>query len=176
MENICAELDCGSWLWLWRGQHNKIYGLSQTSTSLKEYHSDWKSICLAIAMKRYFAISAILILILYCSKILCLKCNRWSKFGTAACQEFKSSWANTFRQLMSFWSNQSTCLGYMFVPRKPRPFGWEYHSICCALCVQLSWWRVRFVQRKLNPMLTKWVRLLAYCCVSHIQFGMRERY
>jgi hypothetical protein len=33
---------------------------------------------------------------------------------------------------MSKWVNQFTCPGYMCVPRKPWPFGNEYHTICCG--------------------------------------------
>ena len=34
---------------------------------------------------------------------------------------------------MSTWLSKYTCPGWMFVPRKPRPFGNEYHSICCGV-------------------------------------------
>ena len=33
---------------------------------------------------------------------------------------------------MSIWFNRFTCPGWTFVPRKPHPFGNEYHSICCG--------------------------------------------
>ena len=48
-------------------------------------------------------------------------------------KNFKSSWINTLDESMSFWSNRFTCPGYMFVPRKPWPFGNEYHSTCCGI-------------------------------------------
>jgi len=35
---------------------------------------------------------------------------------------------------MSPWTNRWTCPGWTFVPRKPHPFGNEYHSIYCSLC------------------------------------------
>ena len=31
---------------------------------------------------------------------------------------------------MSVWFNRWTCPGWMFVPRKPHPFGNEYHTLC----------------------------------------------
>lgn len=34
---------------------------------------------------------------------------------------------------MSVWTNQWTCPGWMFVPRKPHPMGNEYHSLCCGI-------------------------------------------
>jgi len=34
---------------------------------------------------------------------------------------------------MSIWHNKWTCPGWIFCPRKPHPFGNEYHTACCAL-------------------------------------------
>jgi hypothetical protein len=45
---------------------------------------------------------------------------------------FTSSWVSCLDESMSPWNNRWTCPGWMFVPRKPHPFGNEYHSICCA--------------------------------------------
>jgi hypothetical protein len=33
---------------------------------------------------------------------------------------------------MSTWTNMHTCPRFMFVPRKPWPFGNEYHTVCCG--------------------------------------------
>jgi hypothetical protein len=33
---------------------------------------------------------------------------------------------------MSKWVNQHSCPGYMYVPRKPWPYGNKYHTICCC--------------------------------------------
>ena len=33
---------------------------------------------------------------------------------------------------MSIWNSRWTCPGWMFVPRKPHPFGNEYHTISCG--------------------------------------------
>jgi hypothetical protein len=47
---------------------------------------------------------------------------------------FVPSWVSCLDESMSTWINKYTCPGFMFVPRKPWPFGNEYHSICCGLC------------------------------------------
>jgi hypothetical protein len=45
---------------------------------------------------------------------------------------FTPSWVSCLDESMSPWNNRWTCPGWMFVPRKPHPFGNECHSICCA--------------------------------------------
>lgn len=47
--------------------------------------------------------------------------------------KFKSGWVTCLDESMSSWLSKYTCPGWMFVPRKPRPFGNEYHSICCGV-------------------------------------------
>ena len=46
---------------------------------------------------------------------------------------FVPSWISCLDESMSPWHNPFTCPGFIFVPRKPHPFGNEYHSICCGL-------------------------------------------
>jgi hypothetical protein len=46
---------------------------------------------------------------------------------------FVCSWIACLDESMSKWVNQYTCPGYMCVPRKPWPFGNEYHSISCGV-------------------------------------------
>ena len=46
--------------------------------------------------------------------------------------EFLASWVSCLDESMSLWVNRWTCLGIMFVPRKPWSCGNEYHSICCS--------------------------------------------
>ena len=46
---------------------------------------------------------------------------------------FSPGWVNCLDESMSVWTNQWTCPGWMFVPRKPHPMGNEYHSMCCGL-------------------------------------------
>ncbi|KAG7356336.1 transposase IS4 [Nitzschia inconspicua] len=46
---------------------------------------------------------------------------------------FSPGWICCLDESMSTWINQYTCPGFMFVPRKPWPFGNEYHTICCGI-------------------------------------------
>ena len=43
--------------------------------------------------------------------------------------EYCPGWWNCLVELMLVWYNKF-CPGYMCVPRKPHPFGNEYHTIC----------------------------------------------
>ena len=45
---------------------------------------------------------------------------------------FVPSWINCIDESMSKWLNEYTCLGFMFVPRKPWPFRNKYHNAGCA--------------------------------------------
>ena len=47
-------------------------------------------------------------------------------------ENFLPSWINVIDESMSKWINEYTCPGFMFVPRKPWPFGNEYHDAGCA--------------------------------------------
>jgi hypothetical protein len=53
-------------------------------------------------------------------------------WNTNMAEIFTPSWVSCLDESMSPWNNRWTCPGWMFVPRKPHPFGNEYHSICCA--------------------------------------------
>ena len=46
---------------------------------------------------------------------------------------FFPAWATCLDESMSAWLNKWTCPGFMFVPRKPHPFGNDHHGICCGL-------------------------------------------
>ena len=46
---------------------------------------------------------------------------------------FKALWVACLDESMSIWFNQWTCPGWVFCPRKPHPYGNEYHTICCGL-------------------------------------------
>ena len=48
-------------------------------------------------------------------------------------ENFVPSWASCLDESMSIWFNRWTCPGWVFCPRKPHPYGNEYHSICCGL-------------------------------------------
>ena len=45
---------------------------------------------------------------------------------------FLPSWINCIDESMLKWINEYTCPGFMYVPRKPWPFGNEYHDAGCA--------------------------------------------
>ena len=47
---------------------------------------------------------------------------------------FKPSWVSCVDESMSIWFNRWTCPAWIFVPRKPHPFGMEYNDIGCGLC------------------------------------------
>ena len=47
---------------------------------------------------------------------------------------FVPRWAVCLDESLSIWTKKWTCPGWVFCPRKPHPFGNEYHSICCGLC------------------------------------------
>jgi hypothetical protein len=60
----------------------------------------------------------------------CQMIMAWNKNMTKI---FTLSWVSCLdAESMSPWTNHWTCPGWMFVPRKPHPFGNKYHSICCA--------------------------------------------
>lgn len=46
---------------------------------------------------------------------------------------FLPSWITCLDESMSIWLSRWTCPGWVFCPRKPHPFGNEYHTICCGL-------------------------------------------
>ena len=49
-------------------------------------------------------------------------------------ENFRSSWVVCLDESMSIWFNRFTCPGWMYVPRKPHPFGNEYHTKACGEC------------------------------------------
>ena len=55
--------------------------------------------------------------------------DKWNKNMAT---NFVPSWINCIDESMSKWLNEYTCPGFMFVPRKPWPFGNEYHDAGCA--------------------------------------------
>jgi len=46
---------------------------------------------------------------------------------------FVAAWVICLDESMSIWHNRWTCPGWIFCPRKPHPFGNEYHSASCGL-------------------------------------------
>ena len=45
---------------------------------------------------------------------------------------FVPSWVSCLDKSMVPWMSKWTCPGWMVVPRKPHPYGNEYHSLCCG--------------------------------------------
>ena len=62
---------------------------------------------------------------------------------------FRPGYVNCLDELMSIWTNKFTCPGFMFVPRKPWPFGNEYHTVCC--CLSGIMWGIDMVEGKDQP-------------------------
>ena len=48
-------------------------------------------------------------------------------------KKFVPSWVSCLDESMSIWFNRYTCPGWVYCPRKPHPYGNEYHTICCGL-------------------------------------------
>mmetsp|Transcript_26170 Transcript_26170/g.44621 ORF Transcript_26170/g.44621 Transcript_26170/m.44621 type:complete len:150 (-) Transcript_26170:1029-1478(-) len=46
---------------------------------------------------------------------------------------FVSGWTICLDEPMSIWHNHWTCPEWIYCPRKPHPYGSEYHTTCCAL-------------------------------------------
>jgi hypothetical protein len=46
---------------------------------------------------------------------------------------FSPGWISCLDESMSIWPNKYSCPGYMFVPRKPWPFGNKNHTIVCGV-------------------------------------------
>ena len=64
-------------------------------------------------------------------------------------EQFTPSWVLCLNESMSPWMNKYTCPGWMFVPRKPHPFGNEYHSVCCSMSGTM--WGKELVEGKDAP-------------------------
>ena len=45
---------------------------------------------------------------------------------------FSSSWVICLDESMSIWHNKFTCPGWIYCPRKPHPYGNEYHTASCG--------------------------------------------
>ena len=64
-------------------------------------------------------------------------------------EQFTPSWVSCLAESMSTWTNKYSCPGWMFMPRKPWPFGNEYHTVCCSLSGIL--WQMELVEGKDAP-------------------------
>jgi Transposase IS4 len=62
---------------------------------------------------------------------------------------FRSGWMNCLDESMMVWTSPFSCPGFMMVPRKPHPFGNEWHTICCGISGLL--FRLELVEGKDSP-------------------------
>ena len=62
---------------------------------------------------------------------------------------FLAGWVICLDKSMSIWHQRWTCPGWIFCPRKPHPFGNEYHMACCALTNIL--FSIELVEEKDSP-------------------------
>ena len=63
--------------------------------------------------------------------------------------QFNPGWLNCLDESMSVWTNKFMHPRLMFVPRKPWPFGNEYHTVCC--CTSGIMWGIELVEGKDRP-------------------------
>jgi hypothetical protein len=70
-------------------------------------------------------------------------------FNENMAENFMPAWINCIDESMLVWFSEYTCPGWMFVPRKPRPFGNEYHTACCGNGGIL--WALELVEGKDRP-------------------------
>ena len=66
--------------------------------------------------------------------------------------EYSPSWLSCIDESMNVWLNKF-CPGFMSLPRKPHPFGNEYHSIADGDKGRFVMWRIRLVEGKDRPKL-----------------------
>ena len=59
-------------------------------------------------------------------------CELIDAWNESMSKNFSPSWINTIDESISKWINEFTCPGFMYIPRKPWPFGNEYHDAGCA--------------------------------------------
>ena len=64
-------------------------------------------------------------------------------------EQFTPSWVRCLDESMSTWTIKYSCPGWMFVPRKPWPFGNEYHTVCRSLSGIL--WQMELIEGKDSP-------------------------
>ena len=62
---------------------------------------------------------------------------------------FSPGWITCLDESMSIWFNKWTCPGWVYCPRKPHPFGNEYHDIACGISNIL--FRILLVEGKDKP-------------------------
>ena len=76
--------------------------------------------------------------------------NMLDVFNEYYASNYHPSWLNVLDESMSSWLSKF-CPGFMCVPRKPHPFGNEYHSIADGDDGKPIMWRVKLVEGKDRP-------------------------
>jgi hypothetical protein len=66
--------------------------------------------------------------------------------------EYSPSWLSCIDKSMNMWLNKF-CPGFMSLPRKPHPFGNEYHSIADGNKGRFIMWHICLVEGKFRPKL-----------------------
>ncbi|KAL3793797.1 hypothetical protein ACHAWO_013675 [Cyclotella atomus] len=87
---------------------------------------------------------------------------------------FAARWVKCLDKSMSIWTNRWTCPGWVFRPRKPWPFGNEYHSACCALCGLM--FSIELVEGKDRPAQLRNQKYDAYGKTAGLLLRMLETY
>lgn len=64
-------------------------------------------------------------------------------------QNFSAGWISCLDESMMAWTAKYSCPGFMYVPRKPHPFGNEFHTIGCGVSGVL--YRMEIVEGKDQP-------------------------
>jgi hypothetical protein len=71
-------------------------------------------------------------------------------FNNHYSSDYKPSWLNCIDESMNSWLNKF-CPGFLSLPRRPHPFGNEYHSIADGDDGKPIMWQVRIVEGKDRP-------------------------
>ena len=74
---------------------------------------------------------------------------------------YEPGWVSCLDESISIWTNKWTCPGWTFIPRKPHPFGNEYHTICCGTTGIL--YQMEMVEGKDMPKEVKMARNVKRC-------------
>ena len=82
-------------------------------------------------------------------------------------EQFSPSWISCLDESLFIWTNEYTCPGYMFVPRKPHPFGTSITQFVVVFLVFFtgwSLWRVRIGHPNVEQRSIRFLGRLLGCC------------
>ena len=94
--------------------------------------------------------------------------NEWNKNMK---EKFVLAWIVCLDESMSIWTNKWMCPGWVFCPRKPKPWSNEYHSICCGLseimfAIEMVKGKQRLPELDTDSKNKKTINLLLQLCIS----------